>query len=50
MGWYGSRRKPIISVNSINQLIFVMETRRAFFAIRTEFLNIIQMGKYLPSC
>jgi hypothetical protein len=31
----------ILSVNSINQLIFVMVMGRVFFAVRVEFLNII---------
>jgi hypothetical protein len=31
----------IISLNSINQLIFVMVKSCVFFAVRTEFLNII---------
>jgi hypothetical protein len=30
-----------ISLNSVNQLIFVMVKRGVFFAVRTEFLNII---------
>jgi hypothetical protein len=37
-----SEETEIISLNNINQLIFVMETRCVFFAVRTEFLNIIQ--------
>jgi hypothetical protein len=31
----------IISLNSVNQLIFVMVKCSVFFAVRTEFLNII---------
>jgi hypothetical protein len=31
----------IISLNSINQMIFVMVKCGVFFAARTEFLNII---------
>jgi hypothetical protein len=31
----------IISLNSVNQLIFVMVKSCVFFAVRTEFLNII---------
>jgi hypothetical protein len=31
----------IISLNSINQLIFVMVKCGVFFAVQTEFLNII---------
>jgi hypothetical protein len=31
----------IISLNSVNQLIFVMAKFSVFFAVRTEFLNII---------
>jgi hypothetical protein len=31
----------IISLNSVNELIFVMVKCRAFFAVRTEFLNIV---------
>jgi hypothetical protein len=31
-----------LSLNSINQLIFVMVKYSVFFAVRTEFLNIIQ--------
>jgi hypothetical protein len=31
----------IISLNSVNQLICVMVKRCVFFAVRTEFLNII---------
>jgi hypothetical protein len=31
----------IISLNSVNQLIFVMVKCCVFFAVRTEFLNII---------
>jgi hypothetical protein len=31
----------IMSLNSVNQLIFVMVTCDVFFAVRTEFLNII---------
>jgi hypothetical protein len=34
----------IISLNNINQLIVVMEKRCVFFAVRTEFLNIIYMS------
>jgi hypothetical protein len=36
----------IISLNSVNQLIFVMETH-VFFAVGTQFLNIIQMSSML---
>jgi hypothetical protein len=32
----------IISLNSVNQMIFVMVKCSVFFAVRTEFLNIIQ--------
>jgi hypothetical protein len=32
----------IISLNSVNQLIFVMVKCGVFFAVRTEILNIIQ--------
>jgi hypothetical protein len=31
----------IISLNIVNQLIFVMVKCSVFFAVRTEFLNII---------
>jgi hypothetical protein len=31
----------IISLNSVNQLIFVMVKCGVFFAVRTEFLNVI---------
>jgi hypothetical protein len=43
----------IISLNSVNQLIFVMVKCGVFFAVRTEFLNIIQMSfgfKWLIRC
>jgi hypothetical protein len=33
--------KGIISLNSVNQLIFVMVKRGVLFEVRTEFLNII---------
>jgi hypothetical protein len=32
----------IISLNSVKQLIFVMVKWSVFFAVRTEFLNIIE--------
>jgi hypothetical protein len=38
--WF-SVSTAIISLYSINQLIFVMVKRGVFFAVRTEFLNII---------
>jgi hypothetical protein len=39
---YNSHKKTvIISLNSVNQLIFVMVKCCVFFAVRTEFLNII---------
>jgi hypothetical protein len=40
----------IISLNGVNQLIFVMVKCSVFFAVRTEFLNIIWMifGYVLP--
>jgi hypothetical protein len=38
--WF-SMLTAIISVNSVNQLIFVMVKCGVFFAVRTEFLNII---------
>jgi hypothetical protein len=34
-------KTTIISLNSVNQLIFVMVKSCVFFAVRTEFLNII---------
>jgi hypothetical protein len=34
----------IISLNSVNQLIFVMVKSCVFFAVWIEFLNIIQMS------
>jgi hypothetical protein len=34
-------KKTIISLNSINQLIFVMVKYGVLFEVRTEFLNII---------
>jgi hypothetical protein len=36
-----SVQTAIISLNSVNQLIFVMVKSCVFFAVRTEFLNII---------
>jgi hypothetical protein len=36
-----SELTAIISLNNVNQLIFVIETRRVFFAVRTECLNIV---------
>jgi hypothetical protein len=36
-----SEQTAIISLNSFNQLIVVMETSYVFFAVRTELLNII---------
>jgi hypothetical protein len=33
-----------ISLNSVNHLIFVMVKCGAFFAVRTEFLNIIYLS------
>jgi hypothetical protein len=41
-----SRRQPstIISLNSVNQLIFVMVKCCVFFAVRTELLNIVYMS------
>jgi hypothetical protein len=38
---YGSHCKPVISLNNINQLIFVMVKCGVLFEARTEFLNII---------
>jgi hypothetical protein len=38
--WF-SLQTAIISLNSINQLIFVMVTGCVLFEVRTEFLNII---------
>jgi hypothetical protein len=38
--WF-SLQTAIISLNSVNQLIFVMVKSCVFFAVRTEFLNII---------
>jgi hypothetical protein len=39
---YDSKKKrAIISLNNINQLIFVTVKWSVFFAVRTEFLNII---------
>jgi hypothetical protein len=32
-----------ISVNNINQIIFVTNTRCVFFAVRTEFLNVSEI-------
>jgi hypothetical protein len=36
-----SEEPKIISLNSINLLIFIMETLRVRFQVRTDFLNII---------
>jgi hypothetical protein len=36
--WF-SEQTEIISLSSVNQLIFVMETCFVLFAVRTEFLN-----------
>jgi hypothetical protein len=36
-----SEQTVIISLNNVNQLIFVMVKCCVFFAVRTEFLNII---------
>jgi hypothetical protein len=36
-----SLQTEIISLNSVNQLIFVMVMGCVFFAVRTELLNII---------
>jgi hypothetical protein len=42
LGSYDFRfERRSIFLNRINQLIFVMETRYVFFAIGSEFLNII---------
>jgi hypothetical protein len=38
--WF-SEQTAIISLNSVNQFIFVMVKCCVFFAVRTEFLNII---------
>jgi hypothetical protein len=38
--WF-SVQTAIISLNGVNQLIFVMVKCGVFFAVRTEFLNII---------
>jgi hypothetical protein len=38
--WF-SLQTAIISLNSVNQLIFVMVKCGVFFAVRTEFLYII---------
>jgi hypothetical protein len=38
--WF-SLQAAIIYLNSVNQLIFVMVKCGVFFAVRTEFLNII---------
>jgi hypothetical protein len=37
------RINTIISLNSINQMIFVMEMHCVFTGVGTEFLNIIKM-------
>jgi hypothetical protein len=37
-----SELTAIISLNSVNQLIFVMVKSCVFFAVRTEFLNTVQ--------
>jgi hypothetical protein len=38
--WF-SLQTSIISLNSVNQLIFVMVKCCVFFAVRTEYLNIM---------
>jgi hypothetical protein len=43
MSFVSFSEQTVISVNSINQLIFVMETCCVFFVVGTELLNIIYM-------
>jgi hypothetical protein len=38
--WF-SDQTAIISLNNVNQLLFVMVKRGVLFEVRTEFLNII---------
>jgi hypothetical protein len=38
---YDSQNKQSMSLNSINNLIFVMEMSCIFFEVRSEFLNIM---------
>jgi hypothetical protein len=37
---YGLQLFSLVSLNSVNQLIFVIVKCCVFFAVRTEFLNI----------
>jgi hypothetical protein len=40
--WYDSQcKQELVSLNSINQLIFVMVKCSVLFEVQTEFLNII---------
>jgi hypothetical protein len=44
LSYYSHCKQPIISLNSVNRLIFVTVKCGVFFAVRTEFLNIIYMS------
>jgi hypothetical protein len=47
MGFISSLQTAIISLNSVNHLIFVMVKWGVFFAVRTELLNIFDFEVYL---
>jgi hypothetical protein len=47
MGFYAFVKTGIISVDCINQLIFIMETRCVFCDVETELLNIIYISSGL---
>jgi hypothetical protein len=41
---YGSQKRKIISLHSINWPVFITETECVYCAVRTEYLNTIQIN------